>query len=206
MKKIFGKSISDNNKKYYLKKNFYDPLGASTLTFNPYLKMDKSRIVPTEYDSLFRTQLLHGTVHDEGAAMLGGISGHAGLFGNANDLAKLMQMYLKDGKYGGREYIAGNTVSQYSRCQFCPQNFRAIGFDRASKPGDPNGNAAASAPASSFGHSGFTGTYTWIDPDNQIVYVFLSNRVNPTRENRKLYQMNVRTDVLEVVYQAMKGE
>lgn len=190
----------------YLKKNFYDPLGASTLTFNPYLKMDKSRIVPTEYDSLFRTQLLHGTVHDEGAAMLGGISGHAGLFGNANDLAKLMQMYLKDGKYGGREYIAGNTVSQYSRCQFCPQNFRAIGFDRASKPGDPNGNAAASAPASSFGHSGFTGTYTWIDPDNQIVYVFLSNRVNPTRENRKLYQMNVRTDVLEVVYQAMKGE
>ena len=166
--------------------------------------MDRSRIVPTEYDSLFRAQLLHGTVHDEGAAMLGGISGHAGLFGNANDLAKLMQMYLNDGKYGGREYIAGNTVSQYSRCQFCPQNFRAIGFDRASKQGDPNGNAAASAPASSFGHSGFTGTYTWIDPDNQIVYVFLSNRVNPTRENRKLYQMNVRTDVLEVVYQAME--
>ena len=190
----------------YLQEHFYEPLGASTLTFNPYQKMDRSRIVPTEYDSLFRAQLLHGTVHDEGAAMLGGISGHAGLFGNANDLAKLMQMYLNDGKYAGREYIAGNTVSQYSRCQFCPENFRAIGFDRASKPGDPNGNAAASAPASSFGHSGFTGTYTWIDPENKLVYVFLSNRVNPTRENRKLYQMNVRTDVLEVVYQAMEGE
>ena len=188
----------------YLQEHFYEPLGASTLTFNPYQKMDRSRIVPTEYDSLFRAQLLHGTVHDEGAAMLGGISGHAGLFGNANDLAKLMQMYLNDGKYGGRKYIAGNTVSQYSRCQFCPQNFRAIGFDRASKPGDPNGNAAASAPASSFGHSGFTGTYTWIDPENKLVYVFLSNRVNPTRENRKLYQMNLRTDVLEVVYQAME--
>jgi beta-N-acetylhexosaminidase len=198
--------IADEPFLEYLNKNFYEPLGASTLTFNPYQKMDKSRIVPTEYDSLFRAQLLHGTVHDEGAAMLGGISGHAGLFGNANDLAKLMQIYLNDGKYAGREYIAGNTVSQFSRCQFCPDNFRALGFDRASKPGDPNGNAAASAPASSFGHSGFTGTYTWIDPENKLVYVFLSNRVNPTRENRKLYQMNVRTDVLEVVYQAMKRD
>lgn len=189
----------------YLQENFYEPLGAGTLTFNPYGKFDKRRIVPTEYDSLFRAQLLHGTVHDEGAAMLGGISGHAGLFGNANDLVKLMQLYLNDGKYAGREYITGNTVSQYSRCQYCPDNFRALGFDRASRPGDPNGNAAASVPASSFGHSGFTGTYTWIDPDNGLVYVFLSNRVNPTRENRKLYQMNVRTDVLEVVYQAIKG-
>lgn len=190
----------------YLQENFYEPLGASTLTFNPYGKFDKRRIVPTEYDSLFRAQLLHGTVHDEGAAMLGGISGHAGLFGNANDLAKLMQMYLNDGSYAGQEYIAGNTVSAYSRCQYCPENFRALGFDRASRLGDPKGNAAASVPASSFGHSGFTGTYTWIDPENQLVYVFLSNRVNPTRENRKLYQMNVRTDVLEVVYQGMEGD
>jgi len=190
----------------YLNENFYQPLGASTLTFNPYQRFDRERVVPTEYDSLFRRQLLYGTVHDEGAAMLGGISGHAGLFGNANDLAKLMQMYLNDGEYAGREYIASNTVSQYSRCQFCPDNFRALGFDRASKPGDPNGNAAASVPPSSFGHSGFTGTYTWIDPENKLVYVFLSNRVNPTRENRKLYQMNTRTDVLELVYQAMKKD
>lgn len=199
VEEITGEAFVD-----YLDQNFYTPLGANTLTFNPYRKFDPERIVPTEYDSLFRQQLLYGTVHDEGAAMLGGISGHAGLFGNANDLAKLMQMYLNDGSYAGQEYIAGNTVSQFSRCQFCPENFRALGFDRASKPGDPNGNAAASVPASSFGHSGFTGTYTWIDPENKLVYVFLSNRVNPTRENRKLYQLNTRTSVLEVVYQAMK--
>jgi CubicO group peptidase (beta-lactamase class C family) len=143
-------------------------------------------------------------VHDEGAAMLGGISGHAGLFGNANDLAKLMHLYLNDGIYGGEELIRGNTVSQFSKCQFCPKNYRALGFDRPSKPGNPNGNAAASAPISSFGHSGFTGTYTWIDPENELVYIFLSNRVNPTRENRKLYELNTRTDVLEVVYQALK--
>ncbi|MEX2593869.1 MAG: glycoside hydrolase family 3 N-terminal domain-containing protein [Anditalea sp.] len=188
----------------YLDENFYDPLGASTLTFNPYLKYELERIVPTEYDSSYRHQLLYGTVHDEGAAMLGGISGHAGLFGNANDLAKLMQMYLNDGQYAGEVLIKGNTVNQFSKCQFCPGNYRALGFDRPSKPGDHNGNAAASAPETSFGHSGFTGTYTWIDPENKLVYIFLSNRVNPTRENRKLYQLNTRTDVLEVVYQALK--
>lgn len=188
----------------YLDKSFYQPLGASTLTYNPYKKYPMSRIVPTEYDSAFRQQLLYGSVHDEGAAMLGGISGHAGLFGNANDLAKLMHLYLNDGTYAGEELITGNTVSHFSKCQFCPENYRALGFDRPSKPGDPNGNAAASAPISSFGHSGFTGTYTWIDPENQLVYVFLSNRVNPTRENRKLYQLNTRTNVLEVVYQALK--
>src|SRR5690606_22962632 len=103
---------------------------------------------------------LYGSVHDEGAAMLGGISGHAGLFGNANDLAKLMQMYLNDGRYGGGVLIPGNTVSHFSKCQFCPDNYRALGFDRPSNPGDPSGNAAASAPDTSFGHSGFTGSYT----------------------------------------------
>ncbi|WP_439882084.1 glycoside hydrolase family 3 N-terminal domain-containing protein [Pontibacter sp. MBLB2868] len=189
----------------YLKENIYQPIGASTLTFNPYQHYPLSRIVPTEYEPHFRKQLLHGTVHDEGAAMLGGISGHAGLFGTANDLAKLMQLYLQDGTYAGRTYIAGNTVSTFSKCQFCPEgNYRALGFDRPAKPGAQNSNAAPSAPAESFGHSGFTGTYTWIDPVNNLVYVFLSNRVNPTRENPKLSQLNTRTNVLEVVYQAMQ--
>ncbi|GAB3647525.1 glycoside hydrolase family 3 N-terminal domain-containing protein [Echinicola sediminis] len=190
----------------YLKDNIYSHLGASTLTFNPYRHYSKERIVPTEYDSLFRKQLLSGTVHDEGAAMLGGVSGHAGLFGDANDLAKLMQLYLNDGTYAGESLINGNTVSQFGQCQFCPDNYRALGFDRPRKPGDPNSNSAPSAPASSFGHTGFTGTYAWVDPENQLVYIFLSNRVHPTRENTKLYQLNTRTNVLEVVYQAMKKD
>ncbi|MDX5422527.1 MAG: serine hydrolase [Hymenobacteraceae bacterium] len=188
----------------YLKESIYKPIGATTLTFNPYKHYPQSRIVPTEYEPHFRKQLLHGTVHDEGAAMLGGVSGHAGLFGNANDVAKLMQLYLNDGTYAYKRYIGGNTVSEFSKCQFCDLgNYRALGFDRPSKPGDPNGNSAPSAPAESFGHSGFTGTYTWIDPVNDIVYVFLSNRVNPTRENPKLSRLNTRTNVLQVVYDAM---
>ncbi len=189
----------------YLKQNIYKPIGASTLTFNPYKKYPAKQIVPTEVDSLFRKQLLHGTVHDEGAAMLGGVSGHAGLFGNANDVAKLMQLYLNDGKFAGETYIGGNTVSAFSKCQFCEQgNYRALGFDRPAKPGEQNSNAAPSAPVESFGHSGFTGTYTWIDPVNNLVYVFLSNRVHPTRENPKLSQLNTRTNVLQVVYDALE--
>lgn len=189
----------------YLKETIYKPLGASSLTFNPYNYYPASRIVPTEIEPHFRKQLLHSTVHDEGAAMLGGISGHAGLFGNANDLAKLMQLYLNDGIYAGRTYIQGNTVHKFSKCQFCEQgNYRALGFDRPARPGAQNSNAAPAAPVESFGHSGFTGTYTWIDPVNEIVYVFLSNRVNPSRDNNKLSKLGTRTKVLQVVYDAME--
>ncbi|UCS95342.1 serine hydrolase [Echinicola marina] len=197
-------NITGEDFESYLKDGIYSHLGASTLTFNPYKDYPADRIVPTEYDSLFRKQLLSGTVHDEGAAMLGGVSGHAGLFGDANDLAKLMQLYLNDGTYAGETLIKGNTVSEYSKCKFCPDNFRALGFNRPSKPGDPNGNSAPSAPESSFGHTGFTGTYAWVDPENELVYIFLSNRVYPTRENTKLYKLNTRTNVMEVVYQALK--
>ncbi|WP_154857114.1 glycoside hydrolase family 3 N-terminal domain-containing protein [Cyclobacterium xiamenense] len=190
----------------YLERNLYKPLGAGTLTFNPYKAYPLDRIVPTEVDTAFRKQLLHGTVHDEGAAMLGGVSGHAGLFGTSNDLAKLMHLYLFDGSYASQQLIAPGVVSAYSTCVFCEEgdNYRGMGFDRPNRPGDPSGNAAASAPASSFGHSGFTGTYTWIDPENELVYVFLSNRVYPSRENRTIYRLNVRTSILEQVYQAME--
>jgi beta-N-acetylhexosaminidase len=189
----------------YLDNHLYGPLGAGSLTYNPYKYYPMSRIVATEVDELFRKQLLHGTVHDEGAAMLGGISGHAGLFGTSNDLAKLMHLYLYDGSYAGQQLIAPGVVHDYSKCVFCEQgNYRGMGFDRPNKPGDPNGNAAPSAPESSFGHSGFTGTYTWIDPEKEMVYVFLSNRVYPSRENRKLYQLNIRTEVLEKVYEALE--
>ncbi|GGK74639.1 beta-N-acetylglucosaminidase [Rufibacter glacialis] len=197
------KHLTGQDFESYLKKNIYGPLGASTLTFNPYKHYPLSRIVPTEYDSLFRKQLLHGTVHDEGAAMLGGISGHAGLFGTANDVAKMMQLYLNDGIYAGKRYIGSNVVRTFSKCQFCPDNYRALGFDRPSKPGTVNGNAAESAPAESFGHTGFTGIYSWVDPVNQLVYVFLSNRVHPTRESSVLSKLNTRTKVMQVVYDAM---
>ncbi|GAB2527500.1 glycoside hydrolase family 3 N-terminal domain-containing protein [Rufibacter soli] len=197
------KNITGQDFETYLKKNIYEPLGATTLTFNPYKYYPLSRIVPTEIDTLFRKQLLHGTVHDEGAAMLGGVSGHAGLFGTANDLAKMMQLYLNNGIYAGKRYIAPNVVSTFSKCQFCPDNYRALGFDRPSKPGTVNGNAPESAPAESFGHTGFTGIYSWVDPVNQLVYVFLSNRVHPTRESSTLSKLNTRTKVMQVVYDAM---
>jgi CubicO group peptidase (beta-lactamase class C family) len=188
----------------YLREEVYKPIGAATLTFNPEDYFPKSRIVPTEIDSLFRKQLLQGTVHDEGAAMLGGISGHAGLFGTANDVAKLMQLYLQKGAYGGARILDEKVVETYTRCQFCPDNRRALGFDRINSPYIENGNAAKGASPESFGHSGFTGTFTWVDPKHDLVYVFLSNRVYPTRENNKISQMNVRTNVQQVIYDAIE--
>lgn len=116
-----------------------------------------------------------------------------------------MHLYLYDGSYAKQQLIAPGVVHSYSKCVFCDEgNYRAMGFDRPNRPGDPNGNAAASAPVSSFGHSGFTGIYTWIDPEHELVYVFLSNRVYPTRENRSIYRLNVRTNIMEEVYQAIR--
>ena len=189
----------------YLQETFYKPLGASTLTFNPRFKYPLERIVPTEYDSTFRKALLHGTVDDEGAAMLGGISGHAGLFGTGNDLMKLMQMYIRMGFYGGKRYISADILQEYTECQFCEEgNRRGIGFDKPMIENTVDGNAAVSASTASFGHSGFTGTFTWADPENDLVYVFMSNRVHPSREHRNLYRMNVRTNIQEVMYQALE--
>ncbi|WP_240773273.1 glycoside hydrolase family 3 N-terminal domain-containing protein [Pontibacter sp. SGAir0037] len=189
----------------YLREEFYKPLGATTLTFTPENYFPKSRIVPTEVDTAFRKQLLHGTVDDEGAAMLGGISGHAGLFGTANDLAKLMQLYLQKGQYGGTRFISEETINTYTSCQFCPTNRRALGFDRVNSPYIENGNTAKGASAESFGHSGFTGTFTWVDPVHDLVYVFLSNRVHPNREPNMLGKLNTRTAVQQVIYDAIEA-
>lgn len=189
----------------FLKETFYKPLGATTLTYNARLHYDLRRIVPTEYDSLFRKNLIHGRVHDEGAAMLNGISGHAGLFGNANDLAKLMQMYLQKGYYGGKRYIQEQTLQTWTSYPFSAEenSRRGIGFDKPDRK-KAGISAAPSASAASFGHSGFTGTYTWIDPEHQLVYVFLSNRVYPTRNNSKLSDLNIRTNINQVIYDAIK--
>jgi CubicO group peptidase (beta-lactamase class C family) len=189
----------------YLKTSFYRSLGATTLTFGPRRFYSLNRIVPTEYDSLFRKTLIWGRVHDEGAAMLGGLSGHAGLFGSANDLMKLFEMYRQKGRYADQQYISAKTIAEFTRYQF-PElgNRRGLGFEKPSFT--YTGNAPRSATKDSFGHSGFTGTFTWVDPDPtyNLNYVFLANRVYPTRNNNKISSLNTRTDVAEVLYQAIK--
>ncbi|GAB2762330.1 glycoside hydrolase family 3 N-terminal domain-containing protein [Actinomadura fibrosa] len=200
------KNITGEEFAGYLQEHFYEPLGATSLTFNPSEKFPASDIVPTENDFLFRHEAIHGTVHDEGAIMLGGISGHAGLFSNANDLAKLLQMYLNGGEYGRRRYLQEETLKEFTRVQF-PENDnrRALGFDKpALKYTGPDSNTAKDASAASFGHTGFTGTMVWMDPEYDLLYIFLANRVSPTRENKRLYQLNTRTQIQQVLYDAVK--
>ncbi len=197
------KSLTGVDFETYLKNTFYKPLGASTLTYNPRRFYPLSRLVPTERDSLFRKTLIWGRVHDEGAAMLDGLSGHAGLFGSANDLMKLVQMYLQRGSYGGQQFLSPDVLTTFTRYQF-PEvgNRRGLGFEKPSYKF--SGNAPRSASASSFGHSGFTGTFTWADPDYGLTYVFMSNRVYPTRANNKISELNIRTNVVEKLYQAIQ--
>lgn len=198
------KNLSGQPLPEYLYTNLYGPLGATTLKYTPLDHFPKSKIVPTEYDLHFRQQLIHGRVHDEGAIMMGGVSANAGLFSNANDLAKLMQMYLNAGSYGGKEYISKTTMAEFTRYQFPEdENRRGLGFDKPNLVRQPNDNAPASASPQSFGHSGFTGTYVWMDPVYNLLYIFLSNRVNPTRNNRGLLDLNTRTKIGEVVYQSV---
>ncbi len=189
----------------YLKQTFYHPLGAYTLTYNPLEYFPKQFIVPTERDTFFRKVQLHGTVHDEGAAMLGGISGHAGLFGAANDLAKLMQMYMNGGVFGGQQFIRKAALEEFTRCAFCEEGIhRGLGFDRPLPEYDPaKSYTARSASQSSFGHSGYTGTFTWADPESGLLLVFFSNRVYPTRDNRKLYELGIRPRLHQSLYDAI---
>ncbi|MGB0998732.1 MAG: glycoside hydrolase family 3 N-terminal domain-containing protein [Flavobacteriales bacterium] len=175
----------------------FQPIGAYTLG---YLPKTSSAIVPSEIDTYFRHQSLKGEVHDMGAAMLGGVAGHAGLFGRGIDLAKLMQVYLQKGQYGGKQYFDQQTIEQFTACAFCNQNNRrGLGFDKPlmDEEGGPAGELAS---AKSFGHSGFTGTFAWADPENQMIFIFLSNRTYPTMENKRLVTNNVRTKLHDEFY------
>jgi CubicO group peptidase (beta-lactamase class C family) len=188
----------------YVWNNFYNPLGAHTLGYKPLSRFPRERIVPTENDMFYRRQLLQGHVHDMGAAMLGGVSGNAGLFGSANDLAKMMQMFLNGGSYGQRRYINEATLKLYTSCYNCEdENHRGFGFNKPVFWEEDAGPACNSASPLSFGHSGFTGTLAWSDPEYDLVYIFLSNRVHPDMGNNKLIDMNVRTEVQQVVYNAL---
>lgn len=188
----------------YVDKYFFKPLGLSNLCFRPLANFPLSRIIPTENDTVFRKQLLHGHVHDPAAAMLGGRSGHAGLFGNALDVAVMMQLFLQRGYYGGQQFVREETVREFTRVQFPGnRNRRGLGFDKPVLDRQNNGPTAKSASPGSFGHSGFTGTYAWADPDENLVYVFLSNRVYPTANNTRINRMSIRTNIQQVIYDAI---
>ncbi len=201
-------SLTDSTIDKFATQNIYRPLGAFNITYNPLGKYPKDRIVPTEYDSIFRKQLLRGTVHDEGAAMLGGVSGHAGLFATGNDLLKLIEMYRRGGEYGGVRILSREVLNEYTRVQF-PENDnrRGLGFDKPSLPNDSippeDIYPCPSASPSSFGHSGFTGTFIWVDPDAELSFVFLSNRVYPTRNNNKLSELSIRGKILQAAYDSI---
>ena len=186
----------------YLKQTFYKPIGATTLTYHPLRILPKEIIIPTEKDTFFRKIQLHGLVHDEGAAMMGGISGNAGLFGNALDLAKLMQFYLNGGIYDGVRILKESTIQEFIRCQYCEEgNRRGLGFDKPLVEYHPqNSSTAKSASPDTFGHSGYTGTLTWVDPDEELIFIFLSNRVYPTRDNPKIYRLNIRPRIHQAIY------
>ena len=204
---FFKKLIETKYKKQLnniVEEQFYRGLGMENLGYLPLGRIKPNRIVPTEFDYEFRSQLLKGYVHDMGSAMQGGVSGHAGLFSNANDLAKLMQMYLQNGEYAGEQYLSKEVVKEFTKCQF-PENDnrRGAGFDKPVLEGEEGGTTCQCVSLSSFGHSGFTGTLAWADPSTDLVYVFLSNRIHPDPNNKKLLNMDVRTEIMQVIYDSL---
>ncbi len=204
MKRICEVILKHETVESYVQRNFYDPMNLKTLCFNPLQHgFKKEEIMPTERDNYFRHQLIWGYVHDQGAAMSGGIQGHAGLFGNAKDLAMLMQMLCNKGELDGKRYFKAFTVDKFTTKQSSVSR-RGLGFDKQ----EPNPEVASpvckSASVETFGHTGFTGTSAWADPKYNLVFVYLSNRVYPVAENNKIITMSIRTRIQEVLYQAMK--
>lgn len=197
IEKEYGKHLEDLDQKY-----FYEGLGANYTTFRPLEKFLLSQITPTENDNYFRHQIIRGYVHDMGAAMLNGVGGHAGLFSNANDVAKIMQMYLQNGYYGGRQFLETSTVGAFNSCHYCNKNNRrGIGFDKP-QLGDV-GPTCGCVSMKSFGHSGFTGTFAWADPEAEIVYIFMSNRTYPDSAINKLSKESIRERIQQIIYDAI---
>lgn len=196
-------NITGTDLNTFLQATYYEKLGAYTTTFNPRQKFSKNSIVPTEKDDFLRKQLLQGYVHDEAAAFSGGISGNAGLFSDANDLAKICQMYLNLGTYGGETFVSQETARLFTSTKSAKSR-RGLGFDKPDPTSSKASPTSPSAPESTYGHTGFTGTAFWVDPDNNLIYIFLSNRVNETRANKKLMSLNIRPRIQEQIYKAMK--
>jgi len=198
-------NLSGENFEKFLYNRLFARLGASSLMYHPATTLPKEKIVPTENDHSFRQELLQGYVHDETAALMGGISGNAGLFGNAADVAKVMQLYLQNGEYGNERFISVETVKNWTSSHFQKtNNRRGFGFD---KPGiqanihtGKERYPSLCVSEQSFGHSGFTGTFVWADPANQLLFVFLSNRVYPSRDNHKINKLRLRPQLLEALF------
>ncbi|MCH7402856.1 glycoside hydrolase family 3 N-terminal domain-containing protein [Belliella kenyensis] len=189
----------------FVEQIFYEPLGLHTLTFNPVRKMPIDLIAPTEDDITFRKRLIRGYVHDPGAAMYGGVAGHAGLFGTANDVAVMMQLMLNGGRYGDAVLLDEKTIKEFTKRQ-STQSRRGWGWDKPEPEKGKGGSAGALAPKSTFGHTGFTGTCVWADPENDLIYVFLSNRVNPDAGNNILLKEGIRTEIHDIIYRSMNRQ
>ncbi len=190
----------------YVQKTFYSKLGMATTGFKPRERFPVEKIVPTETEVHFRRQTIQGDVHDEGASMFGGVAGHAGLFSNAYDLALLYQMLLNGGEFNGRRYLKESTIKKFTEYHSSISR-RGYGFDKPEKDNKTRREPYPSELASpqTFGHTGFTGTCVWVDPKYDLVYVFLSNRVNPTRDNPRLSQLQVRGKIQDVFYRAIQN-
>jgi CubicO group peptidase (beta-lactamase class C family) len=173
------------------------------MTYNPLRKMDAARIAPTEREQFVRKQVIHGYVHDESAAFQGGVSGNAGLFATATDLAKLLQLYLNGGMYGGERFISSKTCKFFTESK-SPISRRGLGFDKPDMKNPSLSPCGHLAPASVYGHTGFTGTCFWIDPENNLFFIFLSNRTLPSRVNNRLFTLNIRTRIQDAIYEALE--
>lgn len=181
----------------------YSKLGATRVCMLPWQKKS-FRTVPTAKEYFLRKQLINGYVHDLNAALLGGIAGHAGLFASANDLAKIWQMYLQKGSYGGEQYIQKETLKLFTDTAHPDKSRRGYGFDKPEPNKKKKSPFAENVPLTGFGHSGFTGTMVWADPDNNLIYIFLSNRIYPHDWNKKMYQMNIRTRIQNIIYKTLQ--
>jgi len=198
IEKVTGEKFED-----YIRYNLYKPLGLNTIGFNPLDRFPIERVPPTENDTYFRHELVRGFVHDPGAAMMGGVMGHAGLFSDVYDLAAILQMMINGGRYNGVQLLKPATIEQFTKNHFSLLNRRGLGWDKQLFEPDINGPCCISASDESFGHSGFTGTFIWADPRYKMVYIFLSNRIYPTAGNNKIADMNIRTNIQQVVYDAL---
>ena len=193
----YSKDLSD-----IINAQLFNKLGLANTSYFPKEITSINNIAPTEIDDYFRYQEIKGTVHDMGAAMQGGVGGHAGLFSNARDVAEIMQMYLQEGLYGNKKYFDKSTINLFNKCYYCDDgNRRGVGFDKPQIEGD--GPTCGCISMDSFGHSGWTGTYTWADPEEKIVYVFLSNRSYPDSKENKLLNSNIRTDIQNLIYESI---
>ena len=181
---------------------FYEPLGLKRTLFKPLAVIPENEIVPSEYDRYFRHSELRGYVHDMGAALLGGVGGHAGLFSNAEEVARIMQLFLNKGYFEGKRYFNSDTFDKFNQCYYCPEgNRRGVGFDKPQLDGE--GSTCGCVSLESFGHTGFTGTYAWADPEKDLIYIFLSNRTYPTMDNNLLSSHNIRTRIQQLIYDSI---